>query len=95
LQLVLFVGICLILVSASSGCGWQQNIGYVPPLEITGDVARPLVIREPAEYEAGSVYILSDHGMHRQNNEGYHGIFRYEDMVVPFITVKGKGATTP
>jgi len=43
----------------------------------------------------GPVYIISDHGMHRQNDGGYHGAFRYEDMVVPFITVKGKGATSP
>lgn len=70
----------------------------------TGDMSRAVMeaIRRSDDYIralvkawSGPVYIVSDHGMHQQNDEGYHGVFRYEDMVVPFIAVRGKGATAP
>ncbi len=46
-------------------------------------------VKELVEAWSGPVYILADHGMHTQGDEGVHGAFRYEDMVVPFIIAKG------
>lgn len=33
----------------------------------------------------GKVILVSDHGMHSSGEEGNHGVFRYEDMFVPYI----------
>jgi hypothetical protein len=35
------------------------------------------------------VIITSDHGMHSTDTGGYHGVFRYEDMIVPYIITEG------
>lgn len=37
----------------------------------------------------GMVIITSDHGMHSTDTGGYHGEFRYEDMIVPYIITEG------
>ena len=37
----------------------------------------------------GKVIILSDHGMHSTPEGGSHGVFRYEDLVVPYILAEG------
>ena len=37
----------------------------------------------------GMVIITSDHGMHNTDTGGYHGVFRYEDMIVPYIITEG------
>jgi hypothetical protein len=37
----------------------------------------------------GMVIITSDHGMHSTDTGGYHGVFRYEDMIVPYIITEG------
>ncbi|KUK74200.1 MAG: Uncharacterized protein XD91_0058 [Clostridiales bacterium 38_11] len=35
------------------------------------------------------VIITSDHGMHSTDTGGDHGVFRYEDMIVPYIITEG------
>lgn len=37
----------------------------------------------------GKVFIIADHGMHKEGNGGNHGEFRSEDMFVPYITLNG------
>lgn len=37
----------------------------------------------------GKVIITADHGMHSTKDGGSHGEFRYEDMVIPYITSDG------
>ena len=37
----------------------------------------------------GIVIITSDHGMHSSDLGGDHGVFRYEDMIVPYFITKG------
>ena len=37
----------------------------------------------------GKVIILADHGMHSTEDAGNHGVFRYEDLIVPYITAQG------
>ncbi|WP_066499065.1 alkaline phosphatase family protein [Abyssisolibacter fermentans] len=39
----------------------------------------------------GKVIITADHGMHSIKTGGKHGEFRYEDMIVPYITIEGGG----
>lgn len=39
----------------------------------------------------GLVIITCDHGMHSAESEGDHGLFRFEDMVVPYLIVRGGG----
>jgi hypothetical protein len=46
-------------------------------------------VKALVEAWSGPVYILADHGMHVKEDMGYHGVFRYEDMVVPFIITEG------
>jgi hypothetical protein len=46
-------------------------------------------VKALVEAWSGPVYILADHGMHAKGDLGYHGVFRYEDMVVPFIITEG------
>jgi len=36
----------------------------------------------------GKVIITTDHGMHKVDDAGDHGEFRYEDMIVPYISIK-------
>jgi len=37
----------------------------------------------------GKVFILSDHGMHATEEAGNHGVFRYEDLIIPYIVAQG------
>ncbi|MDP3387697.1 MAG: alkaline phosphatase family protein [Eubacteriales bacterium] len=37
----------------------------------------------------GMVIITSDHGMHSTETGGFHGLFIYEDMIVPYIITEG------
>ena len=37
----------------------------------------------------GEVIITSDHGMHSVKEKGEHGSFVYEDMIVPYLIIKG------
>jgi len=37
----------------------------------------------------GEVIITSDHGMHSAKTAGDHGSFAYEDMIVPYMIIKG------
>lgn len=37
----------------------------------------------------GVVIITADHGMHSTKDAGNHGVFRFEDMVVPYIVTEG------
>lgn len=37
----------------------------------------------------GKIIITTDHGMHKEENGGSHGEFRYEDMIVPFGIFEG------
>lgn len=36
----------------------------------------------------GVTIVTSDHGMHEENDEGSHGQFRQEDLVVPYIIIE-------
>ena len=44
-------------------------------------------IREMLGQWRGKVIITSDHGMHTSDQGGDHGIFRYEDLIVPYIII--------
>ncbi len=46
-------------------------------------------IKELISRWKGKVIITSDHGMHSAADGGDHGEFRYEDMIVPYIILKG------
>ena len=48
-------------------------------------------IRQLVERWSGVVIITSDHGMHTTEEGGDHGVFRFEDMVVPYLVTKGGG----
>jgi hypothetical protein len=37
----------------------------------------------------GKVIITSDHGMHKTEEGGNHGDFRYEDLIVPYLLTEG------
>ncbi|GFN34739.1 alkaline phosphatase family protein [Tepidimicrobium xylanilyticum] len=39
----------------------------------------------------GKVIITADHGMHSTDDGGDHGLFRYEDLMVPYIILEGGG----
>lgn len=45
--------------------------------------------RELVEDWSGKVIIVADHGMHAEGDAGGHGQFRYEDLIVPYITAEG------
>ncbi len=46
-------------------------------------------VRALVEEWDGKVIILADHGMHAETIGGAHGVFRYEDMLVPLIITEG------
>jgi hypothetical protein len=46
-------------------------------------------IKELSSSWSGKIIITSDHGMHKTDEGGSHGQFRYEDMVVPYILTDG------
>ena len=46
-------------------------------------------VRELVEDWSGKVIIVADHGMHAEGDAGGHGQFRYEDLIVPYITAEG------
>jgi hypothetical protein len=48
-------------------------------------------IKEIVEKWMGKVIIVSDHGMHSSLEGGLHGDFRFEDMIVPYLIIEGKG----
>lgn len=33
----------------------------------------------------GKIILTADHGMHKKGNEGTHGYFRYEDIIIPYL----------
>ena len=35
------------------------------------------------------IIIAADHGMHSVGNEGNHGDFRFEDLIVPYVMIEG------
>lgn len=37
----------------------------------------------------GEIIISSDHGMHSVGDEGSHGDFRFEDLIVPYLIIEG------
>ena len=37
----------------------------------------------------GKIIITADHGMHSVGNEGNHGDFRFEDLIVPYVIIEG------
>lgn len=37
----------------------------------------------------GKIIITADHGMHNVGNEGSHGDFRFEDLIVPYVIIEG------
>lgn len=43
-------------------------------------------VKSLCEKWTGRVIITADHGMHSKEVGGYHGVFRCEDMIVPYIT---------
>jgi predicted AlkP superfamily pyrophosphatase or phosphodiesterase len=45
-------------------------------------------IKALAENFKGRLIISADHGMHTTTDGGSHGEFRYEDMIVPYISAK-------
>jgi hypothetical protein len=46
-------------------------------------------IRELIEGWDGRVIIVADHGMHSTEEGGNHGVFRFEDLIVPYIVSEG------
>ncbi|NLM51585.1 MAG: hypothetical protein GX197_02020 [Firmicutes bacterium] len=46
-------------------------------------------VQELLENWNGKVIILSDHGMHATEEAGNHGVFRYEDLIIPYIVAQG------
>lgn len=46
-------------------------------------------VKELSNKWNGKIIITSDHGMHTIAEGGTHGIFRYEDMMVPYFIVNG------
>ena len=46
-------------------------------------------VQELVESWGGSVIITADHGMHREGDGGSHGVFRAEDLTVPYLTLQG------
>lgn len=46
-------------------------------------------IKELVKGWDGVVIITSDHGMHSTRNGGNHGVFRFEDLIVPYIVTEG------
>lgn len=37
----------------------------------------------------GKIIITADHGMHKTSDGGEHGMFRYEDLIVPYFVLEG------
>jgi len=61
-----------------------------------GDIAQPVMdkitevdgyLQTMAEAFSGRLIITTDHGMHSTNDGGSHGVFRYEDIIIPYISV--------
>lgn len=48
-------------------------------------------VRELSTKWNGKIIITSDHGMHSTAEGGTHGVFRYEDMTVPYFVFEGVG----
>jgi hypothetical protein len=48
-------------------------------------------VRELSTRWNGRIIITSDHGMHSTPKGGTHGMFRYEDMTVPYFDLEGGG----
>lgn len=46
-------------------------------------------VKELAANWNGKIIITADHGMHKTSDGGDHGIFRYEDLVVPYFVIEG------
>ncbi len=62
----------------------EINAHTLEKLEELDDYVKQLV----SAWE-GTVIITSDHGMHTTEEGGYHGDFRYEDLIVPYWLIKG------
>lgn len=45
-------------------------------------------VRKLCEKWTGKIIITADHGMHSKDKGGYHGIYRYEDMIIPYISIE-------
>ncbi len=46
-------------------------------------------VRQLAQNWNGRIIITADHGMHSVGNEGNHGDFRFEDLIVPYVMIEG------
>lgn len=47
-------------------------------------------VKELAANWRGRIIVTSDHGMHKTRDGGTHGVFRYEDLVVPYFLFEGE-----
>ena len=61
-----------------------------------GDIAQPVMakitevdgyLQALAAEFSGRLIITTDHGMHSTADGGSHGVFRYEDIIIPYISV--------
>ncbi len=69
----------------------DKGHGYGDLAEETMDTLKKTdaYVKKLVENWEGKVIITSDHGMHKTNEGGTHGFFRYENIVVPYITMEG------
>ena len=60
-----------------------------------GDIAEPTMdklrevdgyVKALADSFSGRLIITADHGMHKTSDGGSHGVFRYEDIIIPYIS---------
>lgn len=47
-------------------------------------------VKELSASWKGKIIITSDHGMHKTPEGGTHGMFRYEDLIVPYFLLEGE-----
>lgn len=45
-------------------------------------------VKELSANWKGKIIITADHGMHKTTEGGTHGVFRYEDLIVPYFCLK-------
>ncbi len=64
-QWVRVVAICLILICSPLGCQSKQTAGFIPPLEISGDITQPLILSKINQTELQSF---------EKNGVAYQGI---------------------
>lgn len=42
-------------------------------------------VKEISSNWDGKIILTADHGMHKKGDEGTHGFFRYEDIIIPYL----------